>query len=163
LYYQKYNFNHAIQYFNDAILANNQMFDNFHMADNYLERAKSYLRLSYFANEKEDAVNAIAYAEDSQNSIILINSLNFLAEIAINFEEYAQYNSLRKRDLQIKKTDFLIKRENEIKLFNLTLQQQFNQNIKQKEELEDLNHLKTSFFLLFLMIYTDSFYHKKEY
>jgi tetratricopeptide (TPR) repeat protein len=77
LYYQKYNFNHAIQYFNDAILANNQMFDNFHLADNYLERAKSYLRLSYFANEKEDAVNAIAYAEDSQNSIILINSLNF--------------------------------------------------------------------------------------
>jgi hypothetical protein len=64
---------------------------------------------------------------------------------------------------KLKRPIFLIKRENEIKLSNLKLQQQFNQNIKQKEELEDLNHLKTSFFLLFLMIYTDSFYHKKEY
>jgi signal transduction histidine kinase len=107
LYRQKSKFNEALDYCNDAILSNNQVFDNFHLAENYLERAKTYQALSNYANAKEDAVKAIAYAEDAQNQITLVNSLNFLAQIAINFEEYAQANSLLKNALDLSKTNFL--------------------------------------------------------
>lgn len=107
LYRQKSKFSEALDYCNDAILSNNQVFDNFHLAENYLERAKTYLALSNYANAKEDAVKAIAYAEDAQNQITLVNSLNFLAQIAINFEEYAQANSLLKKALDLSKTNFL--------------------------------------------------------
>jgi signal transduction histidine kinase len=107
LYRQKSKFNEALDYCNDAILSNNQVFDNFHLAENYLERAKTYQALSNYANAKEDAVKAIAYAEDAQNQITLVNSLNFLAQIAINFEEYAQANSLLKKALDLSKTNFL--------------------------------------------------------
>jgi signal transduction histidine kinase len=107
LYRQKSKFNEALDYCNDAILSNNQVFDNFHLAENYLERAKTYLALSNYANAKEDAVKAIAYAEDAQNQITLVNSLNFLAQIAINFEEYAQANSLLKKALDLSETNFL--------------------------------------------------------
>jgi len=107
LYRQKSKFSEALDYCNDAILSNNQVFDNFHLAENYLERAKTYLALSNYANAKEDAVKAIAYAEDAQNQITLVNSLNFLAQIAINFEEYAQANSLLKKALDLSETNFL--------------------------------------------------------
>ena len=107
LYYQKGDFKNAIDFCNDAIIANNQTFDNFHLAENHLERAKCYQALANYANAKDDAFKAIAYAEDTQNLNALVNSLNFLAAIAINFGEYAKANSLLKKSLEVSKVNLL--------------------------------------------------------
>ena len=107
LYYQKGDFKNAIDFCNDAIIANNQTFDNFHLAENHSERAKCYQALANYANAKDDAFKAIAYAEDTQNLNALVNSLNFLAAIAINFGEYAKANSLLKKSLEVSKVNLL--------------------------------------------------------
>jgi two-component system sensor histidine kinase/response regulator len=107
LYFQKSDFKNAIDFCNDAIIANNQTFDNFHLAENYLARAKCYQALANYANAKDDAFKAIAYAEDTQNQNALVNSLNFLASIAINFGEYPKANSLLKKSLEISKNNLL--------------------------------------------------------
>lgn len=101
LYLKKEDDLEAIKFFDQSIALNQQIKNKARLAQNYFERAVAYKNLSNYHQAKTDAKLFIKKSEHVNDFPLIVNNLNLLAIIYLNFDNYKNANQLLSKGLEL--------------------------------------------------------------